>query len=91
MKIAPGKPLPGLDTYWTVTVAPGELITASGEAFTRGGRIGTIRGTGLIEVSYPGVVPVGYKAAAEVILEKAKAQLGFSRHGNKTVRRRHRY
>ena len=87
MTITPGKPLPGLATYWvvrgTVTVPSGKKVT---------GEIGIVKESGALEIWYPGTsVPKGYKEAALRKLEQAKVKLGFSRHGRKTVRRKHRY
>lgn len=65
--------------YWTVLVAEGELVVASGRKYPFSTWIGTIREDGRLNVWTPASYkPRGYHAAARALLEQARDQLRAS-------------
>lgn len=69
--------------YWTVLVAPGELVVASGKPLPYSTWIGTIDRGGRINRWSPAVYkPRGYPAAAQAMLETAAAALKAADYPN---------
>jgi hypothetical protein len=69
--------------YWTVLVAPGELVVASGKPLPYSTWIGSIQRDGRIQRWTPAAFkPHGYPAAAQAMLETAAAALKAADYPN---------